>query len=55
MKCKWVKASWVHIPLPHDGQHTSDFGRTPFDGTLVRIDSEGGIAAAPTISSGGKS
>jgi L-alanine-DL-glutamate epimerase-like enolase superfamily enzyme len=34
-----VEAYWVHIPIPHERPHTSDFGRTlSFDGTLVRIE-----------------
>src|SRR4029077_15340031 len=45
MKIKSVKASWVHIPIPHERQHTSDFGRTmSFDGTLVRIDTQCGLS-----------
>src|SRR5260370_40614997 len=44
MKIQSVKAFWVHIPIPHDRQHTSDFGRTlSFDGTLVRIDTACGL------------
>src|SRR5205814_1105877 len=44
MKIKSVTAYWVHIPIPHERQHTSDFGRTlSFDGTLVRIDTDCGI------------
>ena len=44
MKIKSVQAYWVHIPIPHERQHTSDFGRTlSFDGTLVRIDTECGL------------
>src|SRR5260370_7561186 len=44
MKIKSVKAFWVHIPIPPERQHTSDFGRTlSFDGTLVRIDTECGL------------
>jgi len=44
MKIKSVKAHWVHIPIPPERQHTSDFGRTlSFDGTLVRIDTECGL------------
>lgn len=44
MKIRSVQASWVHIPIPHERQHTSDFGRTlSFDGTLVRIDTECGL------------
>jgi len=34
MKIKSVEAFWVHIPIPPERQHTSDFGRTlSFDGT----------------------
>lgn len=44
MKIKSVKAFWVHIPIPHERQHTSDFGRTlSFDGTLVRIETACGL------------
>src|SRR5437762_13716620 len=44
MKIKSVEAFWVHIPIPPERQHTSDFGRTlSFDGTLVRIDTECGL------------
>src|ERR1700719_1706902 len=44
MKIKSVGAFWVHIPIPPDRQHTSDFGRTlSFDGSLVRIDTECGL------------
>ena len=55
MKIKSTMASCVHIPLPYGRQHTCDVGRAPsFDGTLARIDSEGGSLAAPAISAGGK-
>ena len=44
MRIKSVEAFWVHIPIPPERQHTSDFGRTlSFDGTLVRIDTECGV------------
>ena len=44
MKIRSVDAYWVHIPIPPEKQHTSDFGRTiSFDATLVRIDTECGI------------
>jgi L-alanine-DL-glutamate epimerase-like enolase superfamily enzyme len=44
MKIKSVEARWVHIPIPPERQHTSDFGRTlSFDGTVVRIDTECGL------------
>ena len=35
---------WVHLPLPLETRHTSDFGRTTsFDATLVRIDTQCGL------------
>jgi L-alanine-DL-glutamate epimerase-like enolase superfamily enzyme len=44
MKIKSVEAHWVHIPIPPERQHTSDFGKTlSFDGTIVRIETECGI------------
>ena len=44
MKIRSVDAYWVHIPIPPEKQHTSDFGRTiSFDATLVRIDTECGL------------
>src|SRR3984893_3432345 len=44
MKIRSVDACWVHIPIPSEKQHTSDFGRTTsFDATLVRIDTECGL------------
>ena len=44
MKIRSVDAYWVHIPIPPEKQHTSDFGRTTsFDATLVRIDTECGL------------
>jgi L-alanine-DL-glutamate epimerase-like enolase superfamily enzyme len=45
MKIKSVTASWLHVPIPEKQQHTSDFGATrSFDSTLVRIETEGGLA-----------
>src|ERR1051325_1285232 len=44
MKIKSVQAYWVHIPIPHDRQHVSDYGRTlSFDGTIVRIETKCGL------------
>jgi L-alanine-DL-glutamate epimerase-like enolase superfamily enzyme len=44
MKIKSVKAEWVHVPIPPEKQHTSDFGRaSSFDATIVRIDTQCGI------------
>jgi hypothetical protein len=42
MKIKSVEAYWVHIRIPHERQHASDFGRTLSDrpglGIMVRED-----------------
>ncbi|HML10683.1 MAG TPA: mandelate racemase/muconate lactonizing enzyme family protein [Stellaceae bacterium] len=44
MKIKSVEARWVHIPIPPERQHVSDFGKTlSFDGTIVRIETACGI------------
>src|SRR6476620_3771461 len=44
MKIKSVQAYWVHIPIPPERQHVSDFGRTlSFDGTIVRVETECGL------------
>jgi hypothetical protein len=44
MKITSVTATWLHVPIPEDRQHTSDFGRTTsFDSTLVRIETDAGI------------
>src|SRR5258705_1832062 len=44
MKIKSDEAFWVHIPIPAERQHASDFGRTlSFDGTLVRRDTACGL------------
>ena len=44
MKITAVTATWLHVPIPEDRQHVSDFGRvTSFDATLVRIDTDAGI------------
>lgn len=44
MRIRSVNAHWVHIPIPQERQHVSDFGRTlSFDGTLVRIETECGL------------
>ena len=45
MKIKSVTATWLHVPIEQQQQHTSDFGPTrSFDSTLVRIETEDGIA-----------
>jgi len=44
MKIKSVEAHWLHVPIPPEGQHTSDFGlTTSFDAVLVRIETRSGI------------
>jgi L-alanine-DL-glutamate epimerase-like enolase superfamily enzyme len=43
MRIRSVRASWLHVPIPPDRQHTTDFGRIEsFDSTLVRIETESG-------------
>jgi len=58
VKIQSVEASWLHVPLPAEKQHRSDFGRiTAFDGVLVCVRSEGGLVgygeAKPAVGSSG--
>ena len=44
MEIKSVSATWLHVPIPKDKQHVSDFGpTTSLDATLVRIETACGI------------
>jgi len=44
MKIRSVTATWLHVPIPEEKQHTTDFGRiASFDSTLVRIETECGL------------
>lgn len=44
MKIRSITATWLHVPIPPEKQHTSDFGRTTsFDSTLVRVETESGL------------
>lgn len=44
MKIKSVHARWIHVPIPHEQQHVSDFGRIgSFDSVLVRIETDCGL------------
>ena len=44
MKIRRIRADWLHVPIPEDRQHTTDFGRiAAFDSTLVRVEAEGGL------------
>jgi len=44
MIIKSVFARWLHVPIPSEQQHVSDFGRiASFDSVLVRIETECGL------------
>jgi len=44
MKITNVRATWIHVPIPPERQHTSDFGRTlSFDSVLVKVETDGGV------------
>jgi L-alanine-DL-glutamate epimerase-like enolase superfamily enzyme len=44
MRIRRIRADWLHVPIPEDKQHTTDFGRIAvFDSTLVRVETEGGL------------
>lgn len=44
MKIAAVEARWLHVPIPPEGQHVSDFGlTTSFDAVLVRIETKCGL------------
>ncbi|NMJ43371.1 mandelate racemase/muconate lactonizing enzyme family protein [Roseomonas sp. JC162] len=44
MKITRVQATWCHVPIPYERQHTSDFGRvTSFDSVIVRIETDAGL------------
>src|SRR5688500_2782134 len=43
MKITSVRATWVHVPIPAERQHTSDFGKiASFDSVIVKIDTDAG-------------
>jgi L-alanine-DL-glutamate epimerase-like enolase superfamily enzyme len=45
MRITRVHATWVHVPIPPERQHVSDFGRiASFDSVIVRIDTDAGLA-----------
>jgi len=44
MKIASVQATWVHVPIPYERQHVSDFGRAAsFDSVVVKITADGGL------------
>lgn len=58
MKIHSVDAVWLHVPLPAEKQHRSDFGQLrAFDGVLVSVRTEDGLVgygeAKPAVGSSG--
>ena len=58
MKIHSVDAVWLHVPLPAEKQHRSDFGQLrAFDGVLVSVRTEDGLIgygeAKPAVGSSG--
>ena len=58
MKIHSVEAAWLHVPLPVEKQHSSDFGRiSAFDAVLVSVRTEDGLIgygeAKPAVGSSG--
>jgi L-alanine-DL-glutamate epimerase-like enolase superfamily enzyme len=44
VKITSVQATWIHVPIPYERQHTSDFGRAAsFDTVLVEIGTDDGL------------
>jgi L-alanine-DL-glutamate epimerase-like enolase superfamily enzyme len=44
MKITRVRATWVHVPIPHERQHVSDFGRiASFDSVIVKVETDEGL------------
>jgi L-alanine-DL-glutamate epimerase-like enolase superfamily enzyme len=44
MKITNVEATWVHVPIRYERQHTSDFGRiASFDSVVVKVETDGGL------------
>lgn len=44
MKIKSIEARWLHVPIPYEQQHVSDFGRiASFDTVLVRVETVCGL------------
>ena len=50
MKITSVQATWVHVPIPYERQHTSDFGRiASFDSVVVKIEMDGGLVGCGVL------
>src|SRR5262249_35308658 len=44
MKINSVHATWVHVPIPSERQHVSDFGRVAsFDSVIVKVVADSGL------------
>ncbi len=44
MKITSITARWLHVPIPYEQQHVSDFGRIgSFDSVLVRVEADNGL------------
>jgi L-alanine-DL-glutamate epimerase-like enolase superfamily enzyme len=44
VKITSVLATWVHVPIPYERQHVSDFGRiASFDSVLVQVETDDGL------------
>ena len=44
MKITSITATWLHVPIPEERRHKSDYGVTDsFDTTLVRVETDAGI------------
>ena len=44
MRIKTVSAVWLHVPIPKERQHSSDFGViSSFDTTLITVETEDGL------------
>jgi len=44
VKITSVQATWVHVPIPYERQHVSDFGRiASFDSVLVKVETDDGL------------
>jgi L-alanine-DL-glutamate epimerase-like enolase superfamily enzyme len=44
LKITNIHATWVHVPIPLERQHTSDFGKiASFDSVIVKVDTDAGL------------
>jgi L-alanine-DL-glutamate epimerase-like enolase superfamily enzyme len=44
MKITSIHATCVHVPIPYERQHVSDFGRVAsFDSVVVKIETDEGL------------